>query len=599
MKKQRTYTRTFCVLLSVVMLLLTLTVFPAVAENTTEDVNSTLVPIEGVENLTQTSTTTEQEPELLNVTSGSVVIDLGKTYRPIHDDFEITSINAFSTCVQPQSGNVIYANEIGMAQIMLLYYNENNILSVFSCQVEVMDVLGTIDVTRSKVFVEKGQKYILDFGELDVYTINIMNYDTLILRSLANGKAIEVVETGTVNIHYSYYTEDGAVASAICTVDVYENANIASGEYVIQEKTNNHYLTYDMPCQLNCPVKTKNDASRADDYVRWLVVATGDGYYTIRSVETIAWVTVANNSSTEGTQIQLSTSPSVAGARWKILKNKFGRIILTPECAQTQNLVMWIATDRWAGSELSIQNYNGTNNTVISEKGWVIFDDTKYYIDNYYDISLKDSPIVSFIPTANNFVINVYKTYNISFTIHKEASYFEHLSINECTCGLNIACTNSDSHQNHHKNRNKYHTQIDKIYRGSSHILIMWANRVGTAYCIYEEGEHYTYAPLALSEGNRIMFYTLSTNMLYCEALMSVLHCHELTHNMGLPDVYDNPDHDLPHGMQCVMERMFDYEAYDFYLYLTENNGEYYQNAHCTSCQEKLLSASPFLELTD
>ena len=37
MKKQRAFTRTFCALLSVVMLLLTLAVFPAVAEDTSED----------------------------------------------------------------------------------------------------------------------------------------------------------------------------------------------------------------------------------------------------------------------------------------------------------------------------------------------------------------------------------------------------------------------------------------------------------------------------------------------------------------------------------------------------------------------------------
>ena len=315
MKKQRTFTRTFCALLSVVMLLLTLAVFPAVAEDTSEDIEITPIPMEDVENLTPTSTNTASEPEILNVTSGSVVMDLGKTYLPVHDDFEITNIYSFSAYVQTQTGGLLYANTIGSAQITLLYYNENNILSAFSCQVEVMDVLGTIDVTRSNVFVEKGQKYILDFGDLDVYSVNIMNYDTLILRSLANGMAIEAVEADTVNIQYHYYTEDGASICAVCAVDVFEAANLPDGEYVIQEDKEDNYLTYDMPCQLNCPVKTKNDASRADDYVRWLVVATGDGYYTIRSVETIAWVTVANSSSTEGTQIQLSSSPSVTGAR--------------------------------------------------------------------------------------------------------------------------------------------------------------------------------------------------------------------------------------------------------------------------------------------
>lgn len=115
MKKQRTFTRTFCALLSVVMLLLTLAVFPAVAEDTSEDIEITPIPMEDVENLTPTSTNTASEPEILNVTSGNVVMDLGKTYLPVHDDFEITNIYSFSAYVQTQTGGLLYANTIGSA----------------------------------------------------------------------------------------------------------------------------------------------------------------------------------------------------------------------------------------------------------------------------------------------------------------------------------------------------------------------------------------------------------------------------------------------------------------------------------------------------
>ncbi|MBQ9780785.1 MAG: hypothetical protein IJW00_07550 [Clostridia bacterium] len=281
MKKQRTFTRTFCALLSAVMLLLTLAVFPAVAEGASEDIEITPVPMEDVENLTPTSTTTEQEPELLDVTSGSVVIDLGKTYRPVHDNFEITTIYVYNSIVQVQAGSLLYANTIGSAQITLLYYNENNILSAFSCQVEVMDVLGTINVTRSNVFVEKGQKYILDFGDLDVYSVNIMNYDTLILRSLANGKAIEAVEADTVNIQYSYYAEDGASVSAVCAVEVFEKANLADGEYVIKDNGRGLYISNNIIDGVGEGIKPE---SLATDTVRWELSKYPDGYYTFASI---------------------------------------------------------------------------------------------------------------------------------------------------------------------------------------------------------------------------------------------------------------------------------------------------------------------------
>lgn len=610
MKKQRTFTRTFCASLSTVMLLLILAVFPAVAEDTSDDIEITHVPMEDVEILTPTSTTTEQEPELLDATSGNVVMDLEKTYRLEHDDFEITAIYAYDSIAQVKVGNLLYANAIGTAQITLLYYNENNILSTFTCQVEVIDVLGTIDVTRSNVFVEKGQKYILDFGDLDVYSVNIMNYDTLILRSLANGKAIEAVETDTVNIQYNYYAEDGTSVSTVCTVDVFEAVSDQyNGEYVIQEDDTATYMVNDTPLVLDSPLKTISDADRSNDHNRWYIRPTGDGYYFIQSVGSILWVTVADNSSAEGAPIQLSSNLSVTGARWKILKNNLGRILLTPECAESQNLVMWIAADTADGNTLELMDYYGDKHSDIHNNGWDIFDDTKYYIDNYYDISLQASPIVDFIPAANNFVINVFAEHNFPIEVYQEATYYENLTINNCTNDINEPCSSTcappDSeflHKNHHKDRIKYNNEVQiRVHHSDSHTIVMWANRDRNAYCFGNDRDHQTGASYAIGgiSYNKTIFYSLTQNLLYSQALMSILYCHEFSHNMGLDEQYQISGHDLYQGMNCVMEYMNDYEAYAFYLYLTENNGEYYDKAHCASCQTKLLTTTPFFELSD
>ena len=69
---------------------------------------------------------------------------------------------------------------------------------------------------------------------------------------------------------------------------------------------------------------------------------------------------------------------------------------MTPECAQTQNMVMWISTDNAIGSTLELSDYSGNNHADIIDDGWDIFDDTKYYIDNYYDISLK-LPYIAYV----------------------------------------------------------------------------------------------------------------------------------------------------------------------------------------------------------
>ena len=85
----------------------------------------------------------------------------------------------------------------------------------------------------------------------------------------------------------------------------------------------------------------------------------------------------------------------------------------------------------------------------------------------------------------------------------------------------------------------------------------------------------------------------------YSPAIMSLIYCHEFSHNMGLDEQYHLIGHDLYQGTNCVMERMNDYEAYDFYLYLTENSSEYFIQAHCSSCQAALSASTPFFELTN
>ena len=171
---------------------------------------------------------------------------------------------------------------------------------------------------------------------------------------------------------------------------------------------------------------------------------------------------------------------------------------MTPECAQTQNMVMWISTDNAIGSTLELSDYSGNNHADIIDDGWDIFDDTKYYIDNYYDISLKDSPIVNFIPAANNFVINVFAEHNFPIEVYQEATYYENLTINNCTNDINEPCSSTCAppgsvflHNDHHKNRIKYYKEVtSRIYLSDSHSLVMWANRNGVAYCFGNDTNH-------------------------------------------------------------------------------------------------------------
>ena len=593
MEKQRTITRTFCALLSMVMLLLTLAVFPAVAEDTSEDMEITPAPMEGIENLTSTSTTT-QEPALLDITSGSAVMDVGKTYLPVHDDFEIASIYSFTSTVQVQTGNLLYANAIGSCQITILYYNESNILSTFSCQIEVMDVLGTIDVTRSNVFVEKGQKYILDFGGVDVYSVNIINNNPTVLNLLANQKVIEAVEADSVIIHYSYYGEGGTVGSAICNVDVFEAADLPDGEYVIKDNGSGLYISNNTT---DCVIEGINPETLSVDTVRWEISTYSDGYCNIRSKNLIQYLAINENSITTNTDITLSYNLAELTTKWKILKDHEGRFIIIPQYGETQNMVLW-TLGRNSGCNLALVYYYSTDihSRTAKERGWDIYDDTKYYLNNYYDISFTDTVLTNYIPFANDFAINVFAKYSTPIVVNGSPIYADDHPLSICECS-NIECSDSDNCSEHHIIASNYHNYNSHgIYRSKSHIVVMWANRTVSSYCDTENGVHAINAPgLAFGGGSTISFYYWPGT--YHESAMAILLTHELAHVMGCPEMYRDPTHDSVSGMSCVMEYFAVEDAKAFYEYITESP-ERYLCAFCITCQNTSPLWTPFYSLT-
>ncbi len=608
--------RTLCALLSAVMLLPVFSTLTAAAETAPLIPEITPAPIEQTENAAETATSSE--PELLNVSSGSVVVDVGKTYRPVLDGFELASINSFSACVQPQAGNLLYANAIGTAQIMLLYYNENNILSVFNCQIEVMDVLGTIDVTRSNVFVEKGQKYILDFGDLDVYSVNIMNYNTLILRPLANYKAIEAVEADTVNIYYSYYDENKTSISAVCTVEVYKEPD----SEIFNSHTNSYFITLSpTPDSVFHCLAYQNDASGSypimqyhgnydSAYQNFTIISSINGYYRIFAPLYSSYMGIDQSSATTDAEITFINSLSITDSQiidWKILQGKDSRLLLVPKNAENNQIILSSQGGTVQnGDRLELRAYDQSN----SGKVWSLFS-TTIYINNYYDKSLQDNTIwdqdiISLIPTANDFLNDAFFTsFNrLSFGtgLSPTAVFDSPTDSEDCPSGIDAPCFCSNTN---HKSVSKALQYTYHLPRNNSEISVLWTDRPENVYYFDHPNTTPTYdsaiACIMRPYPSSIMFFTIArTSAIYLpaiEAKMSIVLAHEVAHTMGLSEQYGDKDKKTEHDIYmeelkaltskeycCVMEKCYSQYVVVFYEDILRGD----INAFCDLCVEKM-----------
>ena len=165
-------------------------------------------------------------------------------------------------------------------------------------------------------------------------------------------------------------------------------------------------------------------------------------------------------------------------------------------------------------------------------------------------------------------------------------TYYSDLTINTCGCGVDNGCNISSDHSLHHKDTLVYKTEVGQIEPGyKSGIVVMWADRPINAYCYVNNGVHAngTEAP-AKGGGGHVYFYSIrqdADGFLTSSSAITLLH--EITHCFDLHDVYGD-DHDSDGSMECVMEYFDGREAYDFYLYLKNNNYALVSEAYCPSC---------------
>lgn len=93
-------TRTFCAILSAVMLLSILTAFPVQADTVLTGNEAEPPPIEAAAaEETITSSESADMIELINATSGEIRLEKGQQYRIVHDDIDILYVSVYGSAV--------------------------------------------------------------------------------------------------------------------------------------------------------------------------------------------------------------------------------------------------------------------------------------------------------------------------------------------------------------------------------------------------------------------------------------------------------------------------------------------------------------------
>lgn len=577
--------RTICMLLSITLLMGSFGIMYIHAENDSEQTIQAVSP-EAVE-----ATTTASTPEVINITSGSVLLELGKTYQLVHDNVDIVNLYSFSSAITIMGTNTIRADEIGSTYLSIGYYNDNNVLSLLSCQIEILDISGTIDLAKSNVFVEKGKNYWLIHSEETPSSISTMNHNVI---NLTNGvRVLVAVDTGTTNLSYNY-TKDGSNVSGVCKVDVYETLDIDSYK---NNSTDNFYIalssgygyeayryaiTYNQENTQAYPILQYPNYSR---YVtqEFRITQQSDGYCYIYSPNNHSFLVVNDSEPTLTSEIFFTSSPSFTGNqvyKWKFLNNGTS-LLLIPEGGEDAQLFLSCNGSLRREKKFTLQPYSETS----APKNWELYN-SNVYINNYYDTSLCDEVgldhmVVNAIFYANDFANTVFGRYYPSMRVNMKLgpTYTSDSPADKCTTGVDNPCDGVLCGSSHpHKTlMNTLSFARANLPRKNNEITVLWSDRDIGTFCLHTTSGCQSKSAVGWTDASQeeirlcIQILSIRKAILQCYgnialtnediiAYASIVLAHEITHSLGSGDHYERESHiganetEYDQSLQCIME---------------------------------------------
>ena len=332
---------------------------------------------------------------------------------------------------------------------------------------------------------------------------------------------------------------------------------------------------------------------------KWQFRILGDGYYTIRSVNSGSnfYIGVDNDSADQDAAVVLRSGTITDGMKFNVEIISDGVYKLIPKTGQSAGRVLAVSTSNSNANGTAVKQLAYKSDTTYNDE-WLIYESIMSYI-NYYDSSMPTADL-AYISSANQLANKVYgDIYNVHFKMDGAAKRYTAAKTDMCSTGQNTPCDNnicgSNCFGDHHKNINAISNQLYNGSRETNHLYVLWTDRPSETYC-YENrsGAHERFSRNALAVvcGSRPVIHMMDivgTSAADREALMAITLVHETAHSFGMPDVYNNAGHDDPNNFICVMEA-YDLEGGDKYYNKIKKNASL---AFCDSCKASLESLVP------
>ena len=395
-------------------------------------------------------------------------------------------------------------------------------------------------------------------------------------------------KTGTVTISASFMYSTGETCTQSCQIRVLADADVLSETY---------YINYQ---ELDCYVFPAGDSilgnhlrvrgKTGSTLQRWLITKVGDEYL-IKSLYNNMYLGIAPNNIAIPT---LYTAVSDL-TKWKIYKDG-GACVIAPYLDEySQGRVLSPSSNQPMDyGYVGLLDFFDTR----INKYWYLKCVSTYLL-NHYDYSINNNQeLLSSILFANQFVQKYFSDvlgHNISMV--GSMPFYADLTINQCTCGENNACTNSTDCYSHHKNFNRFCNEISLLPKSREQKLIMWSNHPSSGFFCYKKNGIHTPKPaIALADtepgGTRIRIYNYAVELEWDPYVSApCILAHEIAHVFGVPEQYtlDPSGHSNSGDMVCMMQRFGYDRAKEFYAYLRSNHDANIVDAFCDKCWEILV----------
>lgn len=367
---------------------------------------------------------------------------------------------------------------------------------------------------------------------------------------------------------------------------------LEDGTYYIKNKETKTYLQPDNDALTTLGAKIEHHSLNKEQQA-WELTLLSDGSYKIASSVSYDVLTVQSGEETSQTKAIIQSNYAVSPRQqWRISQTSTGAFNIMAKSSPESQMLVLTAIDSTSAPRICQTEY--TDDTDYLDE-WTFYS-TIFYVVNYYESSLL-SPIThsilstdeADITNAVEFLNAVYNDFGISFELDGSPIYYENAISDDCpnSSGCTDESCGSDCRGQHHNNIRRISDQLYEDDRENSHVYVMWTKKSRNTFCKTENGVHKPNSYLGVVYGDRPVVFMMSGSK--NQKSKALILAHEIAHTLGLPDVYDNPGHDVENDYVCVMEKYYSAEANEFYTEILDGSALPF----CPSCTSSLSTLLP------